>query len=104
MKGQLNSHGSRISFTKLVVSLIKILSGNWWCNYYFETSLFFLHPLLSVERFLHCDLPMSLFPGHYLKSSSASSSTDRDCSSSKEIADADIFAPTAEYKGIRQSD
>ncbi|MBA0723955.1 hypothetical protein Golax_004496 [Gossypium laxum] len=66
MKGQLNSHGSRISFTKLVVSLIKILSGL------------------------------------YLKSSSASSSTDRDCCSSKEMANADIFAPTAEYKVDRR--
>ncbi|XVE88009.1 hypothetical protein DITRI_Ditri19aG0034200 [Diplodiscus trichospermus] len=27
MKGQLNSHGSRLSFTELVISLIKILSG-----------------------------------------------------------------------------
>ncbi|XVF40534.1 hypothetical protein PTKIN_Ptkin01aG0121300 [Pterospermum kingtungense] len=27
MKGQLNSHGSRLSFTKLVISVIKILSG-----------------------------------------------------------------------------
>ncbi|XWS12679.1 hypothetical protein CRYUN_Cryun37aG0110900 [Craigia yunnanensis] len=62
MKGQLNSHGSRLSFTKLVISVIKILSGL------------------------------------YLKSSSASSSTERACSNSKATGDADKFALTADCK------
>ncbi|XVF27668.1 hypothetical protein REPUB_Repub14bG0128500 [Reevesia pubescens] len=62
MKGQLNSRGSRLSFTKLVISVIKILSGL------------------------------------YLKSISASSSTERACSNSKATGDADEFALTADCK------
>ncbi|GMI72290.1 Wings apart-like protein 1 [Hibiscus trionum] len=62
MGGKLNSNGSRISFVKLVVSVIKILSGL------------------------------------YLKISSASSSTEGACSSSKAMGDADKFALTADRK------
>ncbi|XWS18344.1 hypothetical protein CRYUN_Cryun32bG0035600 [Craigia yunnanensis] len=62
MKAQLNSHGSQLSFTKLVISIIKILSGL------------------------------------YLKSSSASSSTERACSNSKAKVDTDKFALTADFK------
>ncbi|XWS19572.1 hypothetical protein CRYUN_Cryun31cG0027100 [Craigia yunnanensis] len=62
MKGHLNSLRSRLSFTKLVISVIKILSGL------------------------------------YLKSSSASSSTERVCSNSKAMGDADEFALTADCK------
>ena len=53
---------------------------------------------------MHCDLPMSLFPGLYLKSSSASSSTERACSDSKAMGDADEFALAADCKGIGQPD
>ncbi|XVF87517.1 hypothetical protein PTKIN_Ptkin18bG0126300 [Pterospermum kingtungense] len=59
MKGHFN--GSRLSFTKLVISVIKILSGL------------------------------------YLKSSSASSTTERGCNS-KATGDADEFSLTADYK------
>ncbi|XP_022715911.1 uncharacterized protein LOC111275068 isoform X1 [Durio zibethinus] len=62
MKGQLKSHGSRLSFTKLVISVIKILSGL------------------------------------YLKSSSASSSTERACSNSKATVDANEFALATDFK------
>ncbi|XP_022723242.1 uncharacterized protein LOC111280291 isoform X2 [Durio zibethinus] len=62
MKGQLNSHGSRLSFTKLVIGVIKFLSGL------------------------------------YLKSSSALSGTERACSNSKAMGDADKFALTADCK------
>ncbi|XP_039070343.1 wings apart-like protein 1 isoform X3 [Hibiscus syriacus] len=61
MKGKLNSYGSRISFVKLVISVIKILSGI------------------------------------YLKIS-ASSGTERACSSSQAMSDADKFALTADCK------
>ncbi|XP_022720491.1 uncharacterized protein LOC111278193 isoform X2 [Durio zibethinus] len=62
MIGHLNSHGSRLSFTKLVISVIKILSGL------------------------------------YLKSSSASFSTERSCGNSKAIGDANEFALAADCK------
>ncbi|GMJ14159.1 Wings apart-like protein 1 [Hibiscus trionum] len=61
MEGLLNCHGSRISFVKLVISVIKILSGLYLRN-------------------------------------SASSSTERACSSSKAMGDADKFALTADCK------
>ncbi|XP_022723243.1 uncharacterized protein LOC111280291 isoform X3 [Durio zibethinus] len=67
MKGQLNSHGSRLSFTKLVIGVIKFLS-------------------------------VLLLPGLYLKSSSALSGTERACSNSKAMGDADKFALTADCK------
>ncbi|KAK8530290.1 hypothetical protein V6N13_068222 [Hibiscus sabdariffa] len=62
MGGRLNSNGSRITFVKLVISVIKILSGL------------------------------------YLKASSASPSTERGCSSSKAMGDADKFSLTADCK------
>ncbi|OMO65133.1 Wings apart-like protein [Corchorus olitorius] len=62
LKGQLNSHGSRVSFTKLVISVIKILSGL------------------------------------YLKSSSALSSTQKACSNSKALDEADELARIADSK------
>ncbi|XP_039016195.1 wings apart-like protein 1 isoform X1 [Hibiscus syriacus] len=62
MRGKLNSNGSRIYFVKLLISVIKILSGL------------------------------------YIKTSSASSSTERACNSSEAIGDADKFALTADCK------
>ncbi|EOY28305.1 WAPL protein, putative isoform 1 [Theobroma cacao] len=62
MKGQLNSDGCRLSFTRLVISVIKILSGL------------------------------------YLKSSSASSSTERAFSNSKARVDTDELALAADCK------